>query len=221
MGGAHNVAMAVLVEKSNDFMRKQSSARVSSGKSWFRKPTAAQLKKNMGETGAFVAFIFTLGLCMTYYVTLKTYHAHLEKNETLQKLLTNPNARVASGKKGKQVIKKIMKKTKKVIVDEEAPLADKYDQMIKAAKANKVKKIVEEKAEQLLSGYEAPRLQAVAPQVQTTYQLVEPMQVQAPAQAPLYYYPQNFEVHAPLPVPQVAKVAINQPEPMREPLPAK
>jgi len=34
-------------------------------------------------------------------------------------------------------------------------------------------------------------------------------------------YPQNFEVQAPLPMPQVSKVAINQPEPMREPQPAK
>jgi len=34
-------------------------------------------------------------------------------------------------------------------------------------------------------------------------------------------YPQDFQVHAPLPYPQVAKVAINQPEPMREPQPAQ
>ena len=34
-------------------------------------------------------------------------------------------------------------------------------------------------------------------------------------------YPQNFEVSAPLPVPQIAKVAMNQPEPMREPQPTK
>merc|ERR1719362_2053620 len=91
--------------------------------------------------------------------------------------------------------------------------------------------------EKLLTGYKPPVVEAPAPiivqQPQVNYQLIEPVAA-APVKptvvtnsfANQYWYPQNFEVTAPLPVPQVvtqplSKVAIQQPEPMREPLPTK
>lgn len=84
-----------------------------------------------------------------------------------------------------------------------------------------------------MSGYQAPRIveQPAPVQPQVTYQLIEPMVQAKPVlqQAPQqqFFYPQNFEVTAPLPMPQMyaaqhmSKVAIQHPEPMREPLPAK
>ena len=182
-----------------------------------------------------MAFIACLAFSVYFFVTFKTYHAHLTKQEQLNTLLKNPNARVASGKKGKQVVKKLMAKNqeiKAVAQIEEETTADEesLQTLIKAAKAKKAQKIVDEKSELLLSGYQAPKISFEAPSPQVTYQLIEPVakpvmatpMVQAPSQQQ-YWYPQNFEA---LPVPQMvsqptAKVVIAQPEPMREPLPAK
>jgi hypothetical protein len=182
-----------------------------------------------------------LAVCITFFVTLKTYHAQVKKQEQLNALMKNPNARVAVGKKGKQIVKKLMdtKSEKSVVADEEAPapkveeVSSEIDELIKAAKAKKTQaKLEESVSELLLSGYEAPKIEEeapVAPKVevqpvqQVHYQLMEPM-YQPPRMIPNAYpmlYPQNFEVSAPLPVPQIAKVAMNQPEPMREPQPTK
>merc|ERR1712051_1088698 len=148
---------------------------------------------------------------MYFFVSLKTYHTHLEKKDQLIALLKNPNARVAHGEQGKEIVKKIIKK-KQEIEKKEAPKTKKKVQQVEAV------------AEKLLSGYEAPSklLQAPAPQPQVQYQLIEPQQTK-PVQQLAYGYPQNFEVFAPLPFPQPVqtKVAINQPEPMHEPTPAK
>ena len=161
----------------------------------------------------FVGFIGTLAICMAFFVTLKTYHTHLEKKDQLVALLKNPNARVAHGSQGKEIVKKIMKKKqeiekkeapKKIIEDLETGDAEEgsIETLIKAAKAKKKVQQVEAVAEKLLSSYEAPKLlQAPAPQPQVQYQLIEPQQTK-PVQQLAYGYPQNFEVIAPLPLPQ-------------------
>merc|ERR1712051_41344 len=234
MGGAHNVAMAVLAEQSRNFRNQQKKAQ--QPKSWFSgfksaNTSSNQFKKNVSQTMGFVGFIGTLAICMYFFVSLKTYHTHLEKKDQLIALLKNPNARVAHGEQGKKIMKKkneIEKKEapKKIIEDLETGDAEEgsIETLIKAAKAKKKVQQVEAVAEKLLSGYEAPSklLQASAPQPQVQYQLIEPQQTK-PVQQLAYGYPQNFEVFAPLPFPQPVqtKVAINQPEPMHEPTPAK
>merc|ERR1712073_192330 len=127
------------------------------------------------------------------------------------------------GKKKQEIEKK--EAPKKIIEDLETGDAEEgsIETLIKAAKAKKKVQQVEAVAEKLLSCYEAPKLlQAPAPQPQVQYQLIEPQQTK-PVQPLAYGYPQNFEVFAPLPFPQPVqtKVAINQPEPMHEPTPAK
>ena len=240
MGGAHNVAMAVLAEQSNRFIKQQEQQKKQRGFfNSFASPRAAspkEMQANMVSTGKFLGFLATLAICIASFITVKTYHAHLEKQDQLMALLKNPNARVASGKKGKLIAKKIALKAEAVKVDQEQPVEDKLSKLIAAAKLAKAKKAAEETiSEQLLTGYEAPKLLAApAPrQVAPTYQLVEPVQqfvqpvLKTEAQ-PVngYWYPQNFEVQAPLPVPQMVaqpvqmtKVAMQQPEPMRESLP--
>ena len=63
-------------------------------------------------------------------------------------MMKNPNARVAVGKKGKQVVKKLMDAKKSPVADEEAPapktekteaVSSEIDELIKAAKAKKTK----------------------------------------------------------------------------------
>ena len=233
MGGAHNVAMAVLSEQSRKFQAKQKNVKSASpmaffGNFQFQKASDKQFSKNLKSTGAFVAFIATLSVCVAFYVTLKTFHAHLEKADSLNALMKNPNARVAVGAKGKKVVQKIM--AKKQELDEEATPEqittavveeNTLEALILKAKAKKA--LQEAHSETLLSGYSAPKIVeevivAAPVQQQVHYQLVEPM-VQ---QQPQFWYPQNFEVHAPQPMPMpVQKVAIMQPEPMREPTPAK
>lgn len=190
-----------------------------------QRASGVQFQKNLKSTGAFVAFIATLATVIAFYVTLKTYHTHLEKQDQLTALLNNPNARVASGKKGKQVVKKLMAQN-----SEAAPKASSTDALEDLLIAAKAKKQADSKTQRLMSGYQAPRFEVQAPAPQPTnygqpaynYTLIEPepmpRQVVAPAQ-PMWY--PNFEVSAPIPVPQpvMAKVAIRNPEPMREPLP--
>jgi hypothetical protein len=116
LGGSHNVAMAVLSEQSRTFKKQQQKNRQvqsTSGLSSFfsnlsnRNVSEKQFNKNLKSTAAFVGFMMTLALCVSFYVTIKTYHAHLEKRDQLVALMKNPNARVAVGKKGKEVVKKL------------------------------------------------------------------------------------------------------------------
>merc|ERR1711997_669617 len=160
---------------------------------------------------------------------------HLQKRDQLIALMKNPNARVAVGKKGKEVVKKLAKKSKALKAAEpkkEAAKANDLEALVEQAKAKKA--ISEAKSELILSGYQAPKIEEEVPQIVTVqpqptvnYQLIEPMVQVKPVLQQQFFYPQNFEVSAPLPVPQMytqpiaAKVAIQQPEPMREPLPAK
>jgi hypothetical protein len=51
--------------------------------------------------------VLVLSVAVGYYVTFKTYHAAMVKQEQLSKLLTNPNARVASGEEGSELLAKI------------------------------------------------------------------------------------------------------------------
>ena len=211
MGGAHNVAMAVLVEKSNEFKRNQ---RVKKSNFYFPVLSAEQYKKNLADTSRFVAFIATLALCVASFVTVKTYHAHLEKHDQLISLLKNPNARVAAGEQGKKVLAKVMAKTVSNKVDEESDsekianllLAAKYKNALKQAHGT----LQQTHSEALLTGYQAPKMAtspamvaAPATQIVTNYKLVEAVEAPQPMQQ--YWYPQNFEVHSPLPVPQMVQ----------------
>lgn len=164
MGGSHNVALAVLTEESNKFKasrQSSTSSRNSAGLfsylSTSRVQSEAQYERNLLSTQKFVAFIACLAFSVYFFVTFKTYHAHLTKQDQLNTLLKNPNARVASGKKGKQVVKKLMAKNEEIKaiakVEDDSADEESLATLIKAAKAKKAQKIVEEKSELLLSGY--------------------------------------------------------------------
>lgn len=56
---------------------------------------------------AFLSFLALGTLSIAYFVSFKNYHASLEKLESLTAIFKNPNARVASGKQGKKIMKKI------------------------------------------------------------------------------------------------------------------
>jgi len=109
--------------------------------------------------------MLTLAMSVTFYVTLKTYHAHLVKRDQLIALMKNPNARVAVGQKGKDVVKKIAEKTKAIKAEAKPKKAavNDLEALIESAKAKKV--LDAAKSELLLSGYKAPEVVA-APVVQ-------------------------------------------------------
>jgi len=95
--------------------------------------------------------------------------------------MKNPNARVAVGKKGKEVVKKLAQKSKALKAVKAEPkkvVANDLEALIEQAKAKKA--VNEAKSELLLSGYQAPKIEEEVPQqvvVQPTinYQLIEPM----------------------------------------------
>jgi len=70
---------------------------------------------------AFLLFILTSGISIAYFATFQTYKESLAKMESLKKLLTNPNARVAAGAQGKSILqrlnadKKVKESPKKIV----------------------------------------------------------------------------------------------------------
>lgn len=105
-------------------------------------------------------------------------------------LLKNPNARVAVGKKGKEVVKKLAKKSKALKAsatktEKKAKSADGLEALIEAAKEKKA--VADARSELLLSGYKSPDqiveqpvlvqqvVAAPAQPQQVNYQLIEPM----------------------------------------------
>lgn len=184
MGGAHNSALAVLTEESNKFkaqraQKKSSNMDLFSYFSTSSVQSEAQYERNLLNTQKFVAFIAGLALCVYFFVTFKTYHAHLEKSDSLNTLLKNPNARVACGEKGKKVMRKMQKeshKIKAIAKPDAAADPESLETLISAASAKKAQQAIDEKSELLLSGYQAPKITVEAPApTQYTYQLVEPV----------------------------------------------
>lgn len=75
---------------------------------------SAATEQDVQSLGAFMLFIITSGISISYYVTFKTYHASLNTMESLKAMLVNPNARVAAGDQGKAILKRISDNKKKV-----------------------------------------------------------------------------------------------------------
>lgn len=54
-----------------------------------------------------MALVLVISVSVGYYVTFKSYHSAVLKQEQLSKLLSNQNARVASGEQGSELMAKI------------------------------------------------------------------------------------------------------------------
>lgn len=55
-----------------------------------KKVKEVRSQQKFQQVGAFLLFVLTSGISLSYYVTFKTYSASLAKMESLKKLLTNP-----------------------------------------------------------------------------------------------------------------------------------
>ena len=199
--------------------------------------TQREHEQSVRTTGAFVAFIAAGALCIAFYVTFRTYHASLEKLDSLTTLFHNPNARVASGDQGKRILKKLgVSNEPEQQQEKQAQLSDtlqKVTQLLQAAK--------EPTTVRAASNYSPPAIVQEMPETNaiSSYLLPNSPLITQPllgaAHHPQYVYPGQFQVAAPvLPVPQVVaappqyhypamqdlKVAISKPEPIAEPAPA-
>lgn len=76
-------------------------------KSGFVETESSSDHANFKQQGSFIAFMALGSMSVVYFITFKNYHGSLQKLETLTALFNNPNARVAAGKKGKKLMKKI------------------------------------------------------------------------------------------------------------------
>jgi hypothetical protein len=70
-------------------------------------PKVGSSKNSVAQNGSFVVFMAMAVITVAYVMVFKSYHAALEKQDSLTELFKNPNARVASGKKGKKLTKKL------------------------------------------------------------------------------------------------------------------
>jgi len=133
----------------NNFDKKMTSAA-----SQFVKGGRSQ--KQFKEVSAFLLFILTTGISIAYYVTFKTYHTAVAKMDSLKKLLKNPNARVAAGSKGKEILNRINAEKKTV----EAP-----KKIVMSTKANETVTMLKEliSARQTQQQYDTPLLELEQP----------------------------------------------------------
>lgn len=171
MGGAHNSALNAIALKAN---KKAASKKTRSNlafmptlgifnqknrKAIVQRPlTQAQFEDNLKRTGAFLGLLATVGMCVYFYVNLKTYHASLEKLDALTSLLNNPNARVATKEQGKEV----MRKLKSAHTQQAAPVSSSPD----LSQANQIQSTLD-KVQELLKQVqqkEAAAEQIAAPQ---------------------------------------------------------
>jgi hydroxypyruvate isomerase len=117
-------------------------------------PLLKQMRNNqqLKETGAYLLFLLTTGLSVAFYVTFKSYHSALTKLNSLKKLLASPNARVAHGETGKNILKRLRAEQHKT----ETPAL-----ITKATKSNEtvdlLKQLIE--ARQTEKEYAAPLLE--------------------------------------------------------------
>jgi len=119
-------------------------------------------QRQFKEVTAFLMFILTTGISIAYYVTFKNYHTAVAKMDSLKKLLSNPNARVAAGKTGRDILKRVNKDKKKKETKKKQKEAPK--KIIKSTKANETVDMLQQlikarQAEKLEQQYEAPLLQ--------------------------------------------------------------
>jgi hypothetical protein len=122
-----------------------------------KKLTAANnSEQKFKEVSAYLLFVLTTGISIAYYVTFRTYHTALAKMESLKKLLSNPNARVAAGNKGKSILKRLNADKKKA----EAP-----KKIVKSTSGNETANLLKQliDARQTEKQYEKPLLEQSAP----------------------------------------------------------
>jgi len=119
MGGAHNVALAHLTgSKPSDRLNGQARAFESLmsekpkrqvtgnsilnqlGNAYRAEPRVGSSKNShsVEQTGSFMVFMVMAVVTVAYVMVFKSYHAALEKQDSLMELFKNPNARVAAGK---------------------------------------------------------------------------------------------------------------------------
>jgi len=206
MGGAHNVAMAhltgeplpvknaqaVAYDHLSQVYKKNRDARIVGNskdglmtmlvnKYRNNKLTPEARTQNFKETGSFLTFMALGALSIGYFVTFKTFHASLLKNENLTALFKNPNARVAAGKKGKKLMKKLVKLDKKEVKKEkktkkvqhkklkashetESNMTTQIKSLLAAKKQQKVMSVVQAPVVEMIPQRAAPVYQA-APQM--------------------------------------------------------
>jgi hypothetical protein len=184
-----------------------------------------QEKMQIKEMPAILAFIFTTIVSLSYFSAFKTYQKAVSKMDNLKKLLKNPNARVASGQKGKDVMtmikgrkqevpKKLATENKsaetvtllKELIDakkteKKAPLLEQPAPKVKKTKVAAPKKDnTLEQIKDALAQRQAPKMAPVA-----TYQMPP-----VGTQIPMMSYPVVQTAPAPVVVPQPEKAADKQ-----------
>lgn len=127
-------------------------------------------------------------LSVAYFVSFKNYHASLEKLQHLSDMFKNPNARVASGKKGKKLMKKLAEmehsESESESDEEEVKPVKKTVKKLKASKKPKTEMdLTLEKVQALL---EAKKQLATTAAPIAEKNLYTPPQIMAPAPQAMY-----------------------------------
>jgi hypothetical protein len=149
------------------------------------------------KTFAFCSFMFLGVLSVMYIVAFKNYHASLEKLQHLSDMFKNPNARVASGKQGKKLMKKLADmEHSEPESDEESKPVKRTQKKLKAAKKPKTEvEYTLEKVQALLEAKQ--QLSTAAPATEMT-NLYVPPQIMAPA--PVTHYKLQAADYTPAPM---------------------
>lgn len=191
-----------------------------------QKLTAAQRARNQKDVTEYFTLVLVVSVAVGYYVTFKSYHSAVQKQEQLSKLLVNENARVASGDQGAELMAKIneLHATKAVKeVKASDPLTEQLAQVealinakkLSASKKTEVKPVVEQAQElSSIAAYAPP-----VPMAPTAYKIdleqAIPQVQQPTVYAPFVSAPYPTLISAPTPT-VIAPPLVQQPTPRRE-----
>lgn len=149
-----------------DALQAKKAAPTAAARKMLRSANSNQQYK---EVTAYLLFVLTTGISIAYYVTFKTYHTSLAKLDSLKKMLNNPKARVASGRKGRSILKRIKDDQKKEhpkkieeskAANETVTLLKELIEARKVEKNSETKKAVKKTvAKEVNSAYTAPLIQ--------------------------------------------------------------
>jgi len=181
--------------------------------------STANSHQQFKEVSAYLLFVLTTGISIAYYVTFRTYHTALSKMESLKKLLSNPNARVAAGAKGKSILKRLNADKKKAEAPKKIVKSTKTDETV-----NLLKQLID--ARQTEKAYEAPLLEQEAPKklaapktpndhtIESIKKALAERKAKAQASAPVIAEPQAVYQMPPVGTMPVMQYPVMAPTPM-------
>ena len=156
-----------------------------------------EMQQTLGKIGKYAA-TFGFGMfCLVYALAFREYKQAVEKHQTLTQVFTNPNARVATGDKAKQVLEQVQQTQKKDLEEKQVANARQVEMQTSLNRLNLLQQLY---AQPLLPQVQAPTLANLPPSTKSdhnfNYSLCESIDYQKESLTPTYTMEQVHQMLA-------------------------